>query len=126
MKSNRFWAIVITVLLVVACAVSVIVFSYRGVGHVVGIYQNGQLIKQIHLDTVTVPYTFTVETPDGGYNVVSVEQGRICVVEASCPDGVCVDTGWISDGLIPIVCLPNELVIRFEGNEANGVDGAVQ
>ena len=126
MKSTKFWIILIAFLFLISCAAAVAVFFYHGTGTVVGVYQNGELIRQINLDTVTMPYTFRVENDRGGYNTVTVEQGRICVSDASCPDHVCVQTGWISDGAIPIVCLPNQLVIQSEGEHSGGVDVAVQ
>lgn len=109
-----------------SCLAATVVFLYHGTGNVVSVYHHGNLIDTIHLDTVTTPYSFTVESDHGDFNVVTVEQGRICVSEASCPDHVCIKTGWISDGAIPIVCLPNELVIQIESSEINGVDSAVQ
>ena len=44
-----------------------------------------------------------------------MEQGRIRVSQADCPDQVCVDQGWIADGTVPIVCLPHKLVIEIVG-----------
>ncbi len=123
MKRTRFWIILIAALLLISAAASIFVFRTHISGGVVGVYHHGELVKKIHLDTVTTPYTFTVGD-DNHYNVVSVEQGRICVSEASCPDHVCMKTGWISDGAVPIVCLPNELVIKVEGGAA--ADGSVQ
>ena len=49
--------------------------------------------------------------------------GRIRVESADCPDQVCVDQGWISDGTVPVVCLPNRLVIQIEGG-GDGLDSA--
>ena len=123
MKRTKFWVILIAVMLLLSAAASILVFRSHVSGGVVGVYRHGELVKKIHLDTVTTPYTFTVGDEEH-YNVVSVEQGRICVSEASCPDHVCMKTGWISDGAVPIVCLPNELVIKVEGGAA--ADGSVQ
>ena len=123
MKSTKFWIILIAFVLLVSTVASVFVYQYQISGGVVAVYHHGEQIKRIHLDTVTTPYTFTVGDEEH-YNVVSVEQGRICVIEASCPDHVCMETGWISDGAIPIVCLPNELVIKVEGGAET--DGSVQ
>ena len=123
MKRTRFWVILIGVLLVISAAASVIIFRSHITGGVVAVYHHGELVKKIHLDTVTTPYTFVVGDEER-YNEITVERGRICVSEASCPDHVCINTGWLSDGTIPIVCLPNELVIQVEGT--SNVDGAVQ
>ena len=75
---------------------------------------------------IEVAPRLTVTDRDGGENVISVEPGRIRISDANCPDHVCVDTGWISDGVIPIVCLPHQLVIRIEGGGNSDIDIAVQ
>jgi hypothetical protein len=70
-------------------------------------------------------FSFVVTAEDGGENTVLVEPGRICISEADCPDKVCVHQGYIENGVVPIVCLPNQLVIRIEGtdDEFDGVAG---
>ena len=94
------------------------------------IYQNNELIKVVDLTNVKEDYEFRVEALDGGYNVVRVTtDGSIGIVEASCPDHVCMNTGFISNGLIPITCLPNELVIEVKNsNEDSNLeyDGVAQ
>ena len=52
-----------------------------------------------------------------------MEPGRIRVSAADCPDQVCVEQGYISDGTVPIVCLPHGLVIEIVGGE-EPLDGA--
>lgn len=126
MKSTKFWVISIAVFMLLSVISAAAVFFFYGSGNTASIYHNGQLIDTIHLDTVTTPYSFIVHSENHHYNVITVEKGRICVSEASCPDHVCVNTGWISDGAIPIVCLPNELVIQIEADSSNQVDAAVQ
>ena len=125
MKSSKFWLIAIGLFFVLSCVAAVAVYQFHGGGNIAYVYQSGELIDEINLDTVTTPYTFRVENDRGEYNVISVEQGRISVIEASCPDHICMNTGWISDGVFPIVCLPNELVIQIGSND-DGLDGGVQ
>ena len=55
---------------------------------------------------------------EGFANVIVVENGRVCVKEASCPDRVCVRTGWIEYEGESIVCLPHKLVVTVRGGEA--------
>lgn len=126
MRRNIFWIILIAALFLISAIASIAIYVFHGSGNTVSIYQNGSIIEKIHLDTVTTPYEFTVETGEGGYNTIKVEQGRVCVSDASCPDHVCINTGWISDGVIPIVCLPNELVIQVDSKEDSALDGASQ
>lgn len=123
MRSTKFWVVLIAAALVISGIAAAAVYFWHGTGHVACVYQDGELLKKIDLDAVTAPYSFTVRWKDGGENVVTVEQGRICVSEADCPDQVCVRTGWLGDGVTPIVCLPNHLSIRIQSDD---VDTAVQ
>ena len=65
-------------------------------------------------------YTFAAE--NGGFNTVTVRDGKIAVTAADCPDGYCMDRGFCDSGT-PIVCLPNNLVISFVGNQE--IDGQI-
>ena len=76
------------------------------------LYQNGELLQTIRLDTVIGEYTFEVAGDAGATNTVCVRRGSIAIVSASCPDQICVHQGFISNSLLPITCLPNRLVIR--------------
>ena len=78
------------------------------------IYLKGELIETIDLNAVVIPYEFTVES-DLGYNTIRVENGSVAIVEADCPDQICVNQGSISDSAVPIVCLPHRLVIQIKG-----------
>lgn len=92
--------------------------THEQIGTIAEIYQNGELIQTIDLDTVTEDYTFTVEGGNGIYNVVEVHHGEIGIREASCPDGLCVHMGFIHSSSVPITCLPNKLVIKIVNDTA--------
>ena len=115
---------VIVLLLITAVAVSAAVLLFRGgpaESRVARITQDGVLLEEIDLEAVGEAYSFTLE--DGnGTNTVQVERGRIRVSEADCPDQVCVNRGWISDGTVPIICLPHKLMIEIVGGEG-ALDG---
>ena len=51
-------------------------------------------------------------------NRITVEDGRVCVDEASCPDRICVRRGWIRYAGESIVCLPHRLVVAIRGGTA--------
>ena len=78
------------------------------------ILRDGVLLEEIDLSQVDEPYSLTLEN-ESGRNVLSVERGRVCVSEADCPDQVCVKQGWVSNGAVPIVCLPHKLVVELVG-----------
>lgn len=81
---------------------------------VVKIWVNGEIVKVIPLNE---DIEFTVEC-ESGYNVITVKDGAVCVSDADCPDKVCVSTGAISGGAIPIVCLPHRLEVLVVGENS--------
>ena len=125
MKSTRFWVILIAGLLVISGVFAALVAGQTS-GTMVNIYLDGKCIRSIDLSQADSSYEFTVDGPAGN-NTIQVEPGRICVSCADCPDQICVHQGWISTSVIPIVCLPNRLVIQIEEqtgqSELDGVAG---
>ncbi len=57
--------------------------------------------------------SYTIQGVDGGTNVLVIEAGSARIVEASCPDGLCVGMGSISKSGQSIVCLPNQVVVEI-------------
>ena len=107
---NRFWVALITAIFVLSAAAAVIIYTQRSPGRFAEIIQDGVLIRTVDL---TVNAEFTIENSAGGYNRIQVEDGAVSVIEASCPDKVCIHQGAVSAGPQPIVCLPNKLVIKI-------------
>ncbi len=77
------------------------------------IYSDGDLIRTAKLSQEA---EFTVRYGDG-YNTIKVIDGAIFVTDASCPDGVCISTGKISHGAVPIICMPNHLEIIVKSSD---------
>ena len=77
------------------------------------IYQNGTLIKIISTDHED---TFRIEDGED-WNEITVDKDGIHVSGASCPDKICMHTMWRGKGSLPIVCLPNHLVITAAPEE---------
>lgn len=106
------------VLLVIAilCGIRIYAVSHSSTGNgqalYADIYQSGELLETIRLDTVTDEYIFEVPGEGGASNTVCVRPGSIAIISANCPDQICVHQGFISTSLLPITCLPNRLVIR--------------
>ena len=80
------------------------------------IYQSGKLIQSIPLCQVDESYVFTLTDADGGTNTIEVRPGAIGIIEADCPDRICVNQGFITNSLTPITCLPHRLVIEIRGS----------
>ncbi len=82
------------------------------------ITQNGQVIEEIELDTVTEPREITL--PGKYHEIIEVEKGRIRFKYADCPDKICVNTGWLEKAGDTAVCLPNRAVVTIEIKPAAG------
>ena len=116
---TRYWIALLALLMVLCLGLSLPLFFSGGDARFARIESQGKTIKTLDL---LVDQQFTVTTPEGGVNVITVSGGKIAVTEASCPDHVCMARGFRSGG--QIVCLPNRLIIRFEGSGA--IDGIAE
>lgn len=109
-KVNRRIIVAVIVILIVITVIALIFILYgRDRGNVVIISQNGEIIYTIDLSKendriITVEY-------HGSKNVIEIKNGNIHILDADCPDHICVNTGWLKN--VPIVCLPNKLVIEY-------------
>ena len=82
---------------------------------------DGEIVEKFNLETDLE--TYRVET-EYGYNVLEFADGSVSVVEADCPDQICVHFGWIKTVGQTIVCLPHKLIIRIANETADlGLDG---
>ena len=115
---TRTWILLLAALLVLCLGLSVFLLRPRE-ADLAEISSQGRVLKTVdlHLDQ-----EFTVTTPEGGSNVITVRDGKIAVTQASCPDHYCMDRGFRGGGT-QIVCLPNRLVIRFLNRQS--VDAVV-
>lgn len=84
------------------------------------IKQGDRVIERIDLDEVKEPREIKVE--GAYYDIIQVEPGRIRFKEASCPDQICVGSGWLSGKGDMAVCLPNYTFVLIEGRNEE-IDG---
>ncbi|HHW48394.1 MAG TPA: NusG domain II-containing protein [Clostridiaceae bacterium] len=84
------------------------------------IKQGNVILKEIRLNEVGKSERITVE---GNYkNIILVENRKIRFEESTCPDKVCVKTGWLTNEGDMAVCLPNQVMVKIEGVNMD-VDG---
>lgn len=86
---------------------------------------NQMIAIKYHNETIqtfdpTVDATYTV-TGDVGEMVIEVKDGKWHMLEADCPNQICVNTGWVSLDLMDtiantgiITCIPNDIVVAPE------------
>ena len=90
-------------------------------GETVVIYQDGNKIQEISLHEdreVLIENSYT--------NKLMVKDKKVAIVESDCPGMDCVHSGWISGKGRSLVCLPNRVEIRIEGEQDSEVDFIVR
>lgn len=93
----------------------------RSPAEVVRIYQDGELVREINLSEISEPYTI-----DMGTNLIEADASGVRMHSADCPDKLCVKQGSISKAGESIICLPNKIIIEFEGNDYGNVDAVTR
>ena len=115
-KLNKIIILIILIILILL-SFAIITVRFLNTNHnkIAKIYQNGSLIKEIDLDKLNEPLEFSITDDNGHTNTIRAEKGKICMISANCPDKICVNQGWIENGIAPIVCLPNKITIEITG-----------
>ena len=114
-KGDKITATVIAFIIVIS---SIGVFAYmnivKGSHHIAEIKQDGKVIRTVDRDKVEPPEEIKIANKYG-YNIIRIENGRIRIIDADCPDKLCVKTGWITESGQSVICLPHKLIIKIQG-----------
>ena len=92
-------------------------FSSRG--DRIRIEVDGQLMGEYPLDQDIV-----ISVPDdkNATNIISIEASSARMIEADCPDKLCIHQGSINKQGQTIVCLPNKVVVTVISDKEPGYD----
>lgn len=119
LKKHKNDILLIAIVLVLALGVWIYTLLIRQSGGEAVVSINGEEIMRLPLNKDT-----SITLGEGAHtNVLVIENGKAAVTEASCPDHVCIDQGWVGYSGQSIVCLPNKLVVSIEGGTDPDVDG---
>lgn len=115
------WDIIIIVILIVISFLPEGVFwivsgrkNYSGTYAEITV--NSKLYKRINLSDHKGTEKLTIKTKYGE-NVVEIQDNKISIIEADCPDKVCERPGFIEEPGDTLVCLPHRLIIEIKGNK---------
>ena len=119
LKTKKWFTVWDGVLLAALALLSVLALLLfpKAEGGIADVYVGDQLVQSMSL---SVNATYTVQT-ENGYNVVTVENGKVFVSDADCADKTCVKTGKTSQEGGTICCLPHGVKVVVRGE--SGVDG---
>lgn len=113
---KKDWILIVIVLCVAACA-----------------YFSHQLLRNTGADEVIVKVngkltgTYSLNedreiTINEGSNVLEIKNGRADMIEADCPDQLCVHQRAISADNENIICLPNKVVVEIRSRTESQID----
>ena len=118
-KHKYRWDILIIALFASVGLVLALVLLLMGKhGGQVQVRVDGDVVMEYALDR---DRTVEIQGYQGGTNLLVIENGAACIREASCPDHLCVNMGWIDKTGQTVVCLPNRLVVEI--TRGTGTDG---
>ncbi len=63
---------------------------------------------------------------NGGSNILEIKNGYVDMIEANCPDLLCVKQKAISKNGENIICLPNKVVVTIDSSEDSAIDAVTQ
>ena len=114
MKRNDL--ILAGVLVAIALLSGILLFLLRKPGNIVVITVDGQEFGEYPLDEDRV-------IDINGTNVIQIKDGEAKMIQADCPDKLCMDQKAISSSQESIICLPNRVVAVIEGErDPDGID----
>lgn len=87
----------------------------------VEVYSKGKLYKKLPLKKDAEKITFTIDN-ELGSNVIEINKAQVKIVDADCPDKICVKAHAISKPGEALICLPHKLVVKIIGEGKQETD----
>ena len=120
LKAHRNDLFLAAALLLLGGALALFLWLTRQAGGTVTVQIDGKVVMELPLNKDT-----ELVLGEGEHtNTLVIGDGKARVVEASCPDRICVGQGAIQYAGESIVCLPHKLVITVRGGASGGLDGS--
>ena len=114
MKKND-WILVAVILVVAGIGFLIYTNLGRQTAGIVKVTVDGEVFG-----TYSLKKEHEIEINDT--NRLIIEDGQVDMVEADCPDQICVEHISISKNKETIVCLPNKVVVEIVGGEDAEMD----
>lgn len=122
MTKRKYDMILAAAIVLIAALIWLFVYLTRSEGASVLVTVDGKTYGEYPLNT-------NAEIRIGGeekFNLLVIKDGEAEVVEASCPDKLCVHQGKISFNGQSIICLPNKLIVEVTGGEQSDYDAVAK
>lgn len=83
---------------------------------------DGEVVYRLSLHADTL---ISLEGKTGKISI-HAREGKVCVLETTCPFQICKRTGWIHTPGEAIICVPNRLAITIEGGRRGSIDAVTE
>ena len=118
------------ILFVAVVLAAVIIYFFSGLpasqpGDQVIVEASGEVIEKFPLADLEAGRQLPVAGPLGD-TIVELGEGEVRIVSSPCPDKICVKMGWINRPGHVVVCLPNQVLVRIEGDTRSETDGVTR
>lgn len=114
------WDFIIIVSLLILSFLPELFFisSSSGKGHenYAEISLDGKIYQTINLSTHKGIDSIDIKT-ESGYNIIEINEHSIRIIDADCPDRICVNDGAINAPGQLLVCLPHKLMIEIKNDD---------
>lgn len=104
--------LILVILLLAAAGFTGNWFLHRKPSTTVKVIVDADVIEELDLSKDT---ELVIHGAWGGTNTLIIENGQARISDASCPDKLCIHQGPISQTGELMVCLPNEVIVRIDG-----------
>lgn len=110
----------IILLIVISLALGIVINKLTNTSNTkyILIMADGQVYQKIPLVPELRDSKFIVKSKEG-YMYVEIKDGKVRVIDSTCPDKLCIKQGWISNVGETIVCLPNRITISIIGGNSS-------
>ena len=115
----KFWTLICAALVILSAIGTVLTYTAKG-GDRIQILSRGELVYEGASRAVGEEICITVGEGDKTNTVIIDEKG-VYIASASCEGCDCVNMGYLKSAYMPLVCLPNELIVKFVSAD-DGID----
>jgi hypothetical protein len=109
---KREWIILGVITVIAITAIFYMKQKPKASGYVVAVQRGSNIVMEFD------PMVDAVYQVDGDYGGLEIEvkDGKWHVINEHCPNHICANMGWMGtgDALIPITCIPNNIMIFLE------------
>lgn len=110
MCMNKKDVVLVLIILTAAGIIYAFTFFLKSDGGIVQVYVDGALKESFSLNEEK---DILIEGYQGGMNRLVIHNGKASIVEADCPDHLCVKQAAIYRNGESIICLPHRIVIQI-------------